>query len=236
LNLKLTIATAAWLAAGAAQADTVTQWTFNGPQDETASTGTLLPAVGSGSAGTLGMSATFASGNASGGSSDPETTNNDSGWNLTGFAAQGTGNASRGAQFQVSTVGWQDVEIRYDLRHSNTAPAHELLQYTLDGVNYQDLASFAATSGDTWFNGRSASLASVAGADHNPLFGFRVVAAFGPAGQYLPSTPTSSFGTSGTWRFDMVTVMAAPVPEPSTYALLLAGALVIGLQVRSRQR
>lgn len=229
-------AVVASLAAATAQADTLVQWTFNGPQDETASTGSLVPAVGVGTAAAAGLSSAFASGNASGGSSDPETTNNDSGWNLSGFAAQGTASGSRGALFQVSTLGWQEVVIRYDLRHSNTAPAHELLQYTLDGRNFVDGASFVASAGDTWFNGRTLDLSSVAGASNNPLFAFRVMASFGPTGQYLPSNPASLYGSSGTWRLDMVTVLATPVPEPSSYALLLAGGLVIGLAIRGRQQ
>lgn len=236
MKLKHIAAAAALAAAGAAHADIVTQWTFNGPFDESSTTGTLAPAFGTGTASTIGgTTATFASGNASGGSSDPDTTTNDSGWNLSTFAAQGTGNASRGALFQVSTVGWQGISISYDLRHSNTSAANELLQYTLDGVNFTDLASFSATAGDTWYNGRTASLTSVTGANNNPLFGFRVVASFGPGGQYVASSPTGTYGTTGTWRFDMVTVSAAPVPEPTTYALMLAGVLAIGFMVRSRQ-
>jgi hypothetical protein len=39
-----------------------------------------------------------------------------------------------------------------------------------------------------------------------------------------PTNPANSYGTTGTWRFDMVTLNGvAAIPEPGTYALMLAG-------------
>lgn len=237
--IRTLIAAAALLGGSAQAASTLTQWNFNSvPSDGSGSTGTTGPSVGAGSASLIGgTTATFANGNAGGGSSDPDTSANDSGWNLTGFTAQGTADKASGAFFLVSTVGWQDITLSYDLRHSNTASAYEAVQLTFDGgASFVDAGSFIGNLGDTWFNGRTVDLSMLGAADNNALFGFRVVSTFAPGGStYLASNPASSYAGTGTWRFDMVTVSAlAPVPEPAGIVLMAAGLGVLGLRRRSR--
>lgn len=238
-HLALIASLAAVFAAGNAQAIVVTEWNFNSnPADGNTSTGTILPAIGTGTASLVGgVTATFASGDASGGSSDPAT-GDDSGWQTTNYAAQGAGNKTRGVEFKVSTVGWYGVSVEWDTRHSNTAARHQQFQYSTDGVNFVDFgAPFAATAGDTWFNNRSVDLSSILAVDNNPNFAFRLVSAFAPStSAYAASNPTSTYGTSGTWRFDMVTVNAAPVPEAETYALMLAGLGLVGFMAARRRK
>jgi hypothetical protein len=215
-----------------AKADIVTQWNFNSnPSDGNPNTGTLTPNIGTGTASLVGgTTATFASGDASGGSSDPAT-GDDSGWNTTTYPAQGTGDRTRGVQFSASTAGFENITINWDQRHSNTSARHVQFQYSLDGTTFTDFGTlFQGTAGDTWFNNRTIDLSSIAGANNNANFAFRMVAAFDPATSlYAPSNSGSTYGTTGTWRFDMVTLNGtASVPEPGT--LLLAGvtALVAG--------
>lgn len=217
-----------------AQADIVSLWDFNSPvADASTSTGSLLPALGGGTAATLGgVTAGFATGT---GSSDPAGSSDDSGWNTATYATQGTGDKTRGVQFNVSTVGLKDIVLTYDLRHSNTSSRYELVQYSLDGISFTDIATFDGDAGDTWFNNRSVDLSGIAGVNDNASFAFRVVAAFAPGtGAYAASNAGFNYATNGTWRFDMVTVSAAPVPEPETYALMLAGLGVVGLAIRRR--
>ncbi|MFV9503855.1 MAG: ExeM/NucH family extracellular endonuclease [Oscillochloridaceae bacterium umkhey_bin13] len=197
-----------------ATTDTLTQWNFNSPTpDNNPATGTTNPSTGSGTASLLGgTTATFASGAANGGSTDPAGTTDNSGWNVTTFAAQGTGDRSRGVQFAVDTTGRQDLVIRWDQRYSNTAPRHAQLQYSTDGTNFIDFGSpFEGTAGDTWFNNRSVNLSSIPGVNNNPNFAFRIVAAFAPGtNAYTAANTGSNYATTGTWRFDMVTITSAP--------------------------
>ncbi len=227
-------------AAQASGPSILAQWNFNSnPPDGSTSTGTTLPNIGSGTASLVGgVTASFASGDASGGSTDPAT-GDDSGWQTTTYAAQGTENKQRGVQFAVSTLGWKDITVSWDQRHSNTAARHVQFQYSTDGTTFTDFGTlFEGNAGDTWFNGRSVDLSGVTGVDNNDKFAFRIVAAFAPnTTTYLASNPNSTYSNSGTWRFDMVTVQAAaPIPEPETYVLMLAGLGLVGWMARRRKQ
>lgn len=220
-------------------ADIVTQWNFNGASATTVPGGALAPtaSLGAGTASLIGgTTASFASGIANGGSSDPVTTSpNNFGWNTTTYPGLGGANKTAGAQFLVSTVGFENITVSYDLRHSNTSSRFEQLQYTLDGTTWIDSTLFDGPAGDTWFNGRSATLTSITGANENPSFGIRVVAAYDPNGSNFAASNAGSTYAGGTWRFDMVTVSGTPtaIPEPAT-ATLIGVAVVTGLLRRRK--
>lgn len=223
----------------AANATIITQWDFNFGNDNSPATGTLDPAIGSGTASLVGgTTATFASGDASGGSTDPNV-GDDSAWNLSTWAPQGTESGQRGAQFNVSTVGFTDLVVSWDQRHSNTVSRYFQFQYSIDGSTFSstgllDDGIFMATAGDTWFNNRTVNLTGISGVADNANFAFRVVAIVDPlTGNYLASNPNSTYGTTGTARFDMVTVQGTEVPEPATMAALGVG--IAGVIARRRR-
>jgi hypothetical protein len=220
-------------AAATLHAQLFSQWNFNSGNDATTSTGTLTPSFGSGTAALIGgTTSTFASG---GTSTDPNTTD-DSAWNISTWAAQGTENKSRGVQFTVSTVGMTDISVSWDQRHSNSSSEYVVFQYSTDGTTFTDFATFQGQTGDTWFNGRSADLSSIAAVENNPSFAFRIVQSFGSDNlNYEPSNQAAAYATTGTWRFDMVTVNATPVPEPEEYAAMAAGGLLAFAVWRRRQ-
>ncbi len=189
----------------------ITQWNFNSnPSDGSTATGSSSPSTGTGSLSAIGgVTSSYASGASNGGSSDPATTDN-TGFALTAWPAQGTSNKTAGIQWAASTVGFQDIQVTFDLRHSNTGPAHLQFQYTANITAatpvWNDFQVSAATGGDTWF-ARSYDLNTITALDNNPNAGFRVVSTFAPStSAYAPSTSSSTYAPGGTWRFDMLTV------------------------------
>jgi len=236
----------------AAASAQITQWNFNSiVPDAATGTGTTTPNIGTGSISNIGgTTTTFASGDASGGSSDPAV-GDDSGWNLTAFPAQGSGSGTAGLQGLASTAGFSNISVSWDLRTSNSGSRYYQFQYTLDGsaaipsyIPFGGDANnvFTSGGGDFWNNNNLVDLSSVAGANNNANFGFRIVSVFSPVG-FTNLTPVTfgpnqgyraanaddrAYATSGTWRFDMVTV----VPAPGALALLGLGGLALSRRRR----
>ncbi|MBD2752532.1 lamin tail domain-containing protein [Spirosoma validum] len=191
---------------------TLVQWNFNGSN--------TVPSTGTGSLALIGgTTATFASGNAGTGSTDPESTNADQAWNITAFAAQGTGNKTRGIDIQVNTTQFQSLSISWDQRFSNSAGNRARLQYSTDGVTFTDAPfSVTANPGDAWYNNNSYDFSAISGLNNNPNTRFRIVSEFSTTvpGSYTSATLATGYNTTGTWRFDMLTVRGvAIVPQPT---------------------
>jgi hypothetical protein len=217
-----------------ARGEIITQWNFN--TITPGNIATALPSTGSGSISLIGGTTTPTSGSTGTGSSDTASPN--LAFQTTTYAAQGTGDLSRGVQYGVSTVGFQDIRVTWDQRHSNTSSRFWALLYTTDGSTWNtfsatgagtDSGLYAGVTGDTWFNQRTADLSGIAGVNDNPNFGIRIVASFAPGlSSYTASSPTGTYATSGTARFDMVTISGSisAIPEPSS--VLLTAAVACG--------
>jgi hypothetical protein len=197
----------------AANAALVTQWNFEAQ--------TLNASTGTGTASLVGgVTNTFATG--FGGSGTFAL-------NTTGYAAQSTGDRTRGVQFSSSTSGYDSIVIEWNERHSNTAANTVAVFATADGTNWTEVQVFTFTpaasgTGDAWYQ-RSVTLGAEYANTAN--FGFRVLAAFDPtAGTYLASRSTSTYATTGTLRFDDVTINGTLIPAPGALALLGVAGLV----------
>ncbi len=193
---------------------------------------TLTPTTGTGTATLIGgTSSSWAGGLPSSGR----------GWNTSTYPAQGTASGTAGTQFNVSTVGWNQIIVSWDQRHSNTSANRIRLQYTINGTTWVDFVAtdgnatninttttttagfdngrFVADDGDKWFN-RSANLSSITGVNNNAAFAFRIVSEFFDGVNYAAAKSTSTYGVSGTWRFDNVTISGTPagpgLPEVTT--------------------
>jgi hypothetical protein len=190
----------------------ITQWNFNSnPADASTSTGSITPSTGTGTLTALLTTSSFSSGT---GSSDPTTIDN-SGLGLTGWQTQGNGNKTAGIQFAVSTIGNSNINLKFDLRHSNTGPRHFTVQYTTNIAAttpiWIDFADDSTTAGDLFVNNRSYNFSAITALNNNANAGFRIVAAFRPStSTYVAATSTSNYATTGTWRFDMLTIRTAP--------------------------
>ncbi len=201
-----------------ARADTLAQWNFNSPTpDADVSTGSIVPAVGSGVA-TLagGTTASFATGS----TNDPAAADN-SAWNTASYPAQGTNNKTAGVQFDVSTLGYENIVIRWDQRVSGTASKYYRLQYAADGATFVDYPGAIALSVASSFEAQTNDLAAMPGANNNPAFAFRIVSEFestalGGGTEGYVTTSATAYGSSGTARFDMVTVSGKAIPGANT--------------------
>ncbi len=227
---------------GAAQAQVFTEWNFNSvPADALSSTGSTVANIGAGSVSLFGgTTATFATAfTTTTASSDPALTDN-TGNNITTFAAQGTGSGARGLSFAASTaqnLGYTDIIVEMDIRSSNTSSRWMQFEYTTDGTAFTTAgvanAVFELAGGDLWVNNITFDLSSITAVENNANFGFRVTAVFAPGSSvYTPSNSTSTYGTAGTKRFDMVQVSGQPVPEPATMAVLGLGVAAMARRAR----
>jgi hypothetical protein len=198
----------------------ITQWNFNGSTN---------PSNGSGIFGGAGTITTF--GFATGvGSTDPEATSNSGAQTGTAAAypAANVGSGTSGVAFNVSTVGKQGIVVYWDVRHSNTSSRYLQFQYSKDGgttwTNYSatgdltDSGYYLGNTGDTWFLQRKADLSGDTGVNNNANFVFRIVTVFAPGtSAYAATAPTGSYTTTGTLRYDMVTVTGTDVAAQSPY-------------------
>ncbi len=199
-----------------------TAWNFNGSTTTTVPGGTSSPEpyLGSGKAFLISpATASFASGTASGGSSDTTSTSPPNyGWNTTTYSSD-----AAGVRFQISTEGKENINLYFDMRFSNTASRWVKLQYTTDSVNFQDYNGpytdasgglYRASGGDVWRNGMRADFSNISGVANNKKFGIRITRAADPVSNTLvAANPASTFSTSGTIRFDMVTLSGTDISD-----------------------
>lgn len=212
------------LFAGSANAGVAAFWNFNA--DNLVATGDNAATASAALIG--GTTSTFAAGAPADSLSVPNR-----GWNTTGYSNVVANSGTAGVRFNVSTVGFSDIVISYQHRHSNTASRFNAFQYTLDGSAatpvWVTASVFEATAGDTWF-ARSVDLSTVSGANENANFAFRIVSVVSPTtGAYVGSQTGSNFASTGTNRFDLVQV----VPAPGAIALFGMGSLMIARRRRA---
>lgn len=205
--------------AGAARGAVIANWTFevSDPPSTTGPTnGPHAPEAGAGSA--TGFHADPA-----GGWSSPSGNGSNNSWN------GNTWTAGDYFQFQVSTVGLQDVVLAWDQTRSSSGPPTWDLQYATnvsgpfttftDNYTVPVVTWNTSTPGGTSF---SADLSGVTSVDDAPVVIFRILA---------DSSPTFASGSS---RLDNVLVSGTPIPEPATGVLIGFG-LILNLGPRTRR-
>jgi hypothetical protein len=193
------------------RSQTAAFWDFNSSvPDNDGTTGTLLPAIGTGEAQVIGPSTTYrfqASAN-----SDPNTADQ-SALRTSTYPAVDAGNKTSGVQFLFSTVGFQNPSVIWEHNNNQSGSRFWRVQYTTDGHIWTDHVVRSNIWGIWIFF--SADFAGVPGVDNNPNFGFRVVSEFestatgAGADVYVPRDSAFSYSSGGgTMWMDMVVVTA----------------------------
>lgn len=215
---------------GSAQAATLTQWNFNSiPSDANPATGTLIPNIGTGTVSRVGgTTGTFATADDGGSSTDP-VLGDDASLDTTTYPAATALNKTAGVEFKVSTAGQQNVQVIFDQYFSATSSKYSQFQYSPDGANFVDFGSLVVGSVNTWSNNNTFNLSSIAGANNNANFAFRIVSAFAPNNTTGYEGTGGTYATDGSWRFDRVTVNANASPPAIPTPTMLPGLVGIGL-------
>lgn len=216
----------------------ITTWNFD--SDPTGLT-TPTPNIGTGTATSIGMalftgpdaSAVFDATGANGGSSDGASTYawkvvGTNGWN------SGAGIGTQGAQFNVDTTGYTDINVSFDVYATTQGEGKITLQYTTDGSTWNNVSSsvmglgsasatntaissnssdantvdggyFTLSGAQAWHNQMTVNLSGISAAANDPKFAIRLVnAATGADCVNLAGSPINN--TSGNWRFDEVKI------------------------------
>ncbi len=149
-----------------------------------------------------------------------------------GTAAPGATNESSGAQWNVSTVGYENITFAWEQRWSGTATNTVRLQYTTNGSTWTnftmtalnttfclgalDNGRFAANTTADQFRRITVDLSSITAANNNANFGVRIMAAhYQATGQFRQTATPATLATGGTWRFDNVFVRGTVLPVPT---------------------
>jgi hypothetical protein len=165
-------------------------WDFNQTNDllrATSGTATLVVLGGLRTAPASGL-----------GSSDPST-NADFALQLTGFPKQGTGARTAGLEITTSTVGFQSVVLRFDVRATSTASRRLQVLYSTDGQTLKAGPAFTLNGGATFTNGLTVDFSAIPEAANQPEFRVRLVSDW-DGDSYVGAA--GNYSTVGTWRID----------------------------------
>lgn len=132
------------------------------------------------------------------GSSDPST-NADFALQLTGFPKQGTGARTAGLEFTTSTVGFQSVVLKFDVRATSTASRRLQVLYSTDGQTLKAGPAFTLNGGATFTNGLTVDFSAIPETANQPEFRVRLVSDW-DGDSYVGAA--GNYSTVGTWRID----------------------------------
>ncbi len=185
---------------------TIANWTFES-QTNTAT-------IGSGTITLIGsITSTYAAGIAPNTAVVGGTTGTTSGTyalNTATYPAASVGAKTAGIQIAVSTSGYNNIQITADIRHSNTSANKVVLQYSTNGTDWVDATNYSTPAGgDNWYL-RTYDFSSIAAVNNNSSFAVRYVTDF-DGSTYLAATSGSTYATTGTIRFDNVTISGTAI-------------------------
>lgn len=136
-------------------------------------------------------------------------------------------------QVEVTTVGFQNIQLSYNQTSSSTGPGKFLLEYSLNGTTFTPVTGTDYTilvngSPNVAWNTATVnpaftytdSLSSIAALDNAATVYIRFA-----DDSTTPAGTGASVATAGTDRMDNIIITASAIPEPTALALLGMGGL-----------
>jgi hypothetical protein len=154
---------------------------------------------------------------------------------------------TQGSQWVTNSTGYSNIQFQFDWFSTNQAIRDLQVQYSIDGLLWTNVGSTLHANPNTFFGATSpnVTLSLPANAANESYLGVRLVAAYDStgntpdyAGATLSGSATAAYNnSSGNWRLDNLEFLGtAPVPEPSTFALIaVSGMSMAGLRARRRR-
>lgn len=230
------VAIAATFSVGAYADVVITQWDFNMATGANSNPST---SIGTGTATSVGMNNDADSSDIRTNGSPLDSGSPNNAWRVRGSVDNGWSTTTQllsGARFTLPTTGFRDIIVSMDVDASNGAASHAQFQYTTNGTDFLSFGGLTEfQNGSNVFDtGLTWDLSSISGVNDNPNFSFQLLSAFHPDfGSFRRVDGTGPVGTSGNYRFDLVTISATAVPEPS--GMLILGMTMIGFVLRRRK-
>lgn len=223
---------------------TISSWTFEPLQgtdtNPTPNIGSGTTSIINGGGGTIGTVGAYQRMGMTGSGCGVQIGSAFGAWALEPFAP-GSSNESNGAQFNVSTVGNQNITLTWDQRFSDTSPNTVRLKYTINGSTWNNFimtgsnttlcggsingnGCFENDSGDV-YRRIAVDFTSIPAANNNANFAVRILASYYQSTTEFrqSAAPTSPAGAAGTWRFDNITFSGVVLTPPSSSIISNSG-------------
>ena len=139
-------------------------------------------------------------------------------------------------QFSLSTANYQDLQIGFDARGSNTGPRDFSIAYTTDGSTFTNFNTYTVAN-VSWNSTQTApptashysfDLSAIDSLENQGTVYFRLI------DNSTTSITGGTVSSGGTSAIDNFTVSATAVPEPATIAMLTIGAGIMAGAMRRR--
>jgi hypothetical protein len=191
---------------------TIAEWNFNTAFSAIAANGTAPgPSTGTGSVRLLGTTTAI---DATGATADPGGPPNNA-LNTRNYPTQGQGSETSGILITTSTTGYQNIIVSFYQRNSSSAANTCVLDFrssdfpiwtTIPGVS-----EYVTTVEDV-FTLRTFNLTGFTFFNNSSTFEFRIrTKFFESTTTYAPTNNTSTYGTSGTIRYDLINIKGTAI-------------------------
>jgi len=166
----------------------ITKWSFdNSSNTPDSGTGTFSPEGGT-------AFTSYVSGNPSSGKA----------YGTNSYPSQSSNNEKAGIKIKIPSTGFKDLSFKFEQYNSNTASKKTVIFVSADGVNFTKVDSLIASSGVIW-SSKTIDLSAYTFLNNKSEVQILLVSGF-IGNAYVASGSTSSYATTGTWRFDNVAI------------------------------